>query len=184
MPSFSSMDGGVYRRPKVQEFPCKFVEKPTLRYHKQADPNIKEELESNLEYAQQFMLLLIEIYHNEIEEFRKQKCFPVPDDVNAFTKKYLEECDIVSCFVKDNYDQTGQQEDVQSTDDMFTLFKSYAKEVVADKSKDIKWFRKQLKNNYKIDRCKKGVYRDHWVTYGLKEKEKDCMIDDKNEVAE
>ena len=102
LPTFSSMDGGVYRRPKVQEFPCKFVEKPILRYHKKADPNIKE-------YVQQFMLLLIEIYHNKIEKFREDKCFPIPDDVDAITKKYLEECDIVSCFVKDNYDQTGQQ---------------------------------------------------------------------------
>jgi putative DNA primase/helicase len=65
IPELNTFDGGIARRTRIVNLSFKFVENPRMAHEKQLDTTLKHKFESNVEYAQQFMILLLE-YYNEI----------------------------------------------------------------------------------------------------------------------
>lgn len=63
MPNMDANDEAMWTRARVIDFPYKFVDCPTEPHHKQKDKTLKEKLEADPKWAENFMLLLLEKYY-------------------------------------------------------------------------------------------------------------------------
>jgi len=180
MPNLSSMDGGVMRRPLVQEFPFQFVQAPIPNSHQKLwDTSLKEKFKNDRRYAQQLFLVLMGVYHDEIQGFREGNKMPIPPDVQAKTDEYREENNETLSFLRDMYEITGSPEDIVLLDEMFTSFRYSSTSSSSFAAKDKKWFKKQLMaNQIRVEKYTKRdpKFRMKQVVVGVKERLMDMFM--------
>ena len=166
--NFTSFDDGIARRLKTIRFPFKFVSNPTLPHEKKVNENLKNDFERD-EYKQQFMLLLLDTYKQNI---MGKKDFPVPKEVNESTNDYLEGQDNVKTFISSSYDS-----DPDSVILLKTIEDHYFREFTEKRQKG--WFASQLKRlNFDVQKSKsRDDTRDKMVVRGLKEKQQFIIED-------
>lgn len=176
IPSLSNFDGGIARRLRIIELIYKFVENPRLNHEKKLDTTLKKKFDSDVRYHQQFMLILME-YYNENVKGNKNKLI-TPPHVLEKTQNYLKTQDAVGEFIREYFDITDNMADQILSSELFNIFKSseYGRDCILEKNK----FSEQLEglglsktgqNN--IPRNKRGVF---WVK--LKEKQVEIQDDD------
>ncbi len=120
IPKVSKIDGGVIRRLRVIEFPFQFVERPGLPHERKGDPEVKRTKVHSLVWRQQFMRALIYLY---IKRVKPLDYLGMPDGVAASSKAYLDNCNPIAVWLKDNYDITGNENDTLGAREAFTTFK-------------------------------------------------------------
>lgn len=119
LPNLSSFDGGVARRLKVVPYPYQFVLEPSMDHHRPMDTSLTKKF-STVEYAQQFMLMLIEQFQ---ERLVGEQPIAFPDAANEVTAEYMEEEDCVGAFLQQTVVQTGNSEDVIFAATLYGVFK-------------------------------------------------------------
>lgn len=172
-PSLNGFDNGLCRRLKNVEFPYKFTDNPVLPHEKEADPTLKSKFDSDIEYRQQFMLLILEYYTAHI---RNKISIHIPEKVEEFTREYLHQNNVVGQFLSECCDVTNCDDDVISADDLYQEFKMSP----VFNGKDKRWFSVQMGvNSYKSQKCKaRSPLRDKYVYTGIKLKEPECEVVD------
>jgi P4 family phage/plasmid primase-like protien len=172
-PALSDFDGGIARRLKNVEFPHKFVETPQLPHERQGDLGLKKRIEQDVGYAQQFMLMLLENYRNNIAGGRK---FETPARVEQYTKEYLDANNKVGAFLAESCEVTNNDNDIILTKDLFDIFKT--SDFYEGKGKD-NFVEHMGQCGFKSTKHKKkGQFRDKYVLYGLKVKDGYGFVDD------
>jgi P4 family phage/plasmid primase-like protien len=114
LPGIKSNDGGIWRRLLVLAWGSKFVvvdkngkyEGRDLQEHE--FPRVKD-LNSKFDLWKDRLLWYLLNYHYEPD---KNKCYQIPDEVTAHTKRYREQCDTYAEFIRENYVETGDKHDV------------------------------------------------------------------------
>lgn len=119
LPNLSNFDGGIARRMKVIPYPHQFVNEPTLEHHRKIDLQLGQRLGS-VEYAQQYMLILIERFK---ERLAGHRVIHVPATADECTNEYMEEEDSVGEFVRTMIIQTGDPTDRVGVSELYTRFK-------------------------------------------------------------
>jgi hypothetical protein len=71
---------------RIVNLPFKFVENPHMAHEKQLDTTLKQKFESDVKYAQQCMLLLLDYYNKKVKDVNKLN---TPDEVMFKTNEYL-----------------------------------------------------------------------------------------------
>lgn len=172
-PALSDFDMGIARRLKNVEFPYKFVENPQSPHERQGDAGLKRRIDNDIRYAQQFMLLLLENYRNNIEGDKK---FDTPTRVEAFTKEYLDANNAIGKFLKEHCVVTNSENDMVLTKMLFEEFRASDHYT----QKDIKHFVEHMGQcGFKSVRCTKRSCSFHTkqVFYGITIKTPDIMIE-------
>jgi phage/plasmid-associated DNA primase len=121
-PLLSGFDAAVARRLKFIPFNNKFVDvvdakKPLERLK---DTGLRKRFETT-EYAQQYMLLLLEYFHKNVHGNKK---FAIPMDVEKYTNDYLGDEDVVKNFIDTLCVQTDDKKDRVSSKDLYDAFRS------------------------------------------------------------
>jgi len=159
-PKLSGTDGGVRRRLRVIRFPHQFVEIPKLKHDRQIDKDFADEFKSNVEYHQEFMLMLIEYY---AKYKRANYIIPIPEEVREETEEYLNANNHLRLFIEEYYDE--DKEGMVPWNSFYADFNiKYPK---GNKSKkDIK---RELENmGYSVEKSNKALYRNRVCVFGLK----------------
>jgi P4 family phage/plasmid primase-like protien len=120
IPELNNFDGGIARRMRIVNLPFKFVENPHMAHEKQLDTTLKHKFESNVEYAQQFMILLLEYYNKNVKNVNK---LYTPDEVMYKTNEYLKTQDAVGQFIVETYEITNSDKDRVKSADLYQEFK-------------------------------------------------------------
>lgn len=118
--------GGLKRRLKTVNFPNLFVDRnPTRENEKRADPNLKTRLKDNVEYRQQYMIILLEYVKKLMENDER---ILVPEAIELNTRQLIRQQDYYQEFVDSRLEITGNKDDVMSFDEIFIEYKDYYKE--------------------------------------------------------
>jgi P4 family phage/plasmid primase-like protien len=110
IPELSKIDGGISRRLRVVEFKYKFLDETDPiydkknPYHKLIDRSINEKFGDDMRYRQAFAKILCENWKNNVKHLTSM-CSP--KEVLEASKSFIEECNDVLKFIRDNYDITG-----------------------------------------------------------------------------
>jgi P4 family phage/plasmid primase-like protien len=137
MPLLSDVDAGFARRLDVVDFAYKFVDAPKLANEKQIDFDLDQYFKTDVRYAQQFMLMLVNATSQIVDGI------PKPQEVLAATNEYLCDNDKVRAFISENVEKTNQKSDLIKSSDMYTKFKRS----LLFNGKNDTWFKGQMKNN-------------------------------------
>jgi putative DNA primase/helicase len=108
IPELNNFDGGIARRIRIVNLPFKFVENPHMAYKKQLDTTLKHKFESDVKYAQQCMLILLDYYNIKVKNVNK---LYTPDEVMVKTNEYLTSQDAVGQFINETYENTNSDKD-------------------------------------------------------------------------
>lgn len=130
MPNLSSFDGGVARRLKVVPYPFQFVAEPTLDHHRPMDTALTKKFSSE-EYAQQFMLMLIEQFQDRLAG---EQPIHYPEAANEVTAEYMDEEDTVGDFLRQAVVQTGCPDDVVYSAVLYSMYKEGGHDAKGDVS--------------------------------------------------
>lgn len=164
-PKLSGTDGGVKRRLRVIRFPYQFVETPKLKHERQINKDYADEFKDNVEYHQEFMLMLIECY---AEYKQANYIIPIPDEVRRETDEYLDANNHLKLFIEDHYEEDA--DGIVAWEEFQQEFKREYPKVNKSK-KDIK---RELEDmGYEVKRCKARTQphlRDRECVFGLKMK--------------
>lgn len=174
----------VRRRLRIINFPFNFVAKPNplMENEKLMDTEIKNLFQDDVNYHQQFMLMLLEIY----KEYRESGfVVNTPESVVDATEEYLDENNFVKNFICENYDiDRKNTEYVALSNDVYTAFTSWGKTNGAPKINQGS-FKEQLnalgfKTGKYTQRGKiNGVsYKDRMVVYGIRSQNDMVDVDD------
>jgi len=158
-PSLNDFDGGICRRLSVVDFPFKFVDKPIRDMEKPIDITLEHTFKTNIVYAQEFMLMLLEnLPENSIHK---------PEEVLEETNSYLENNNLVKKFITEYLIITGNRDDMISSSEMFQLFQRSPH----NNKNTIQWFKEQMKHNgLKAEKkTTRGAYYFNMVYFGVKE---------------
>jgi P4 family phage/plasmid primase-like protien len=120
IPDLNSSDDGIGRRMRIVNLPFKFVENPHMAHEKKLDTTLKHKFESDVEYAQQFMILLLEYYNKNVKNVNK---LYTPDEVMVKTNEYLTSQDGVGQYMNQTYEITNSDKDRVKSADLFQEFK-------------------------------------------------------------
>lgn len=109
IPQLSSLDGGGIRRVVVIRFPNQFVakEKISKPNHRLGDPDVKDIKCKSVEWRDEFMLMLTEIYA-EIKEF---KSLPRPKNIEDATSDYIDTNNTLKEWLAKYYEITNVETD-------------------------------------------------------------------------
>lgn len=119
LPNLSSFDGGIARRLKVVPYPYQFVQEPTMEHHRIMDTGLGKQF-NTVEYAQQFMLLLLEQFRNRL---LGEKEIHYPETANEVTMEYMEDEDCVGEFLRYSVVRTGNPQDQVDAALLYGTFK-------------------------------------------------------------
>jgi phage/plasmid-associated DNA primase len=153
IPNLSGCDGGMERRLEILEFPWLFKDDPdpTKPKHKPytfgPDVDVKQKFAED-GYGSQFMLLLLEFYENHIKGNNPQKYKP-PENVNLYTKKYMEQQDTIGLFIEEHCVQPKEGETWK-----------------INECTKISEFYIEYKRVYGNDAIAKGLFRDQMLDLG------------------
>jgi len=121
-----AQDGGFLRRYKGINFPNRFIDgEPKNPNEFKADPNLKTKLKDNVEYRQQYMLIMLEYCARYIEKDEKIK---IPDAIERYSRHLVQQYDVFTEFLETCMETTGDKNDVLSAKDMYDEFKCYYRE--------------------------------------------------------
>jgi len=123
IPRLSKVDSAIIDTMRVINFPFKFSDNPIGPTQKKQDRTIKERFE-RLEYRQQFMLMLIKCFHNEVES---KKILDEPTAVKEKTSDYFRDGDIFRSWLSNNIKITGVPRDKELCSDVLADFRSFAR---------------------------------------------------------
>lgn len=101
IPALNGLTGGTERRLRLVPFPMQFKENPVLANERKADAELKNVKCRSNEWRDAFILMLIETYH----EISHLTSIPQPADVKAKTREYIEDCNPVGNWFKENYEK-------------------------------------------------------------------------------
>jgi len=99
-PKLSKMDQGIIRRIKVVNYPNSFVAEPKKPNERQININLKNEI--NNEFINEFMLLLLDIAKNNIDQPLVQ-----PKDVLEETNEYFDANNPVKAWINERLEITN-----------------------------------------------------------------------------
>jgi phage/plasmid-associated DNA primase len=180
--AFTENDGGIRRRMKNVLFPNTFVDPKT--YQEKADKNafiklkditILDDFRNNPALKMEYMRIIIDTYMNYLHGDRP---LPISEKHEHFTEEYLENTNPIADYFSqtDRYVITNDMDDVVLLSEVYKDYEEmYKKRAMSDKM-----FSKNIKHmNLDVVKSKKsGVFRDKRVIVGVKEIQKDCIIDD------
>jgi P4 family phage/plasmid primase-like protien len=115
-PELSKVDDAIGKSLKIIEFPYQFVNEPVYEYQKTIDTTIKAKFEDNMNYRQQFMLILLE-YHKTYIHGNQHIADPM--EVQEATKEYLEENNPLMGWLSQTFDFTNSNDDRVKVDDLY-----------------------------------------------------------------
>ena len=130
------------RRLRVIDFPFKFVDNPVKSYERPLDNTLKEKFR-DIRYAQQYMLILLDHYRDNI---KGNKIFSVPEKVKVSTEETCNENDLITTYINEALEYTGSENDKIRLAD---LFKDFSKHNIGCGIK-ITYFRQVLKRDYNV----------------------------------
>jgi len=126
-----AQDGGFLRRYKGVNFPNRFVDREPKKDNEfRADPNLKTKLKDNIQYRQQYMIILLEYVRKYIQNDEK---IPIPELVEKNTKQILRAQDYFSEFVDVWLEVTGEEAHTMTIKELIDEFKLYYNEYVGPK---------------------------------------------------
>ncbi len=101
LPNLTQIDGGIKRRARMVEFTTQFKnETSDHRYVEKKDVGLKQRLQRNKKYRQQYMLILIEYYNKYIKDDDSGE-IETPQIIKDFTDNYIYDNDIFGQFLKE-----------------------------------------------------------------------------------
>lgn len=161
-PVLSGTDGGVKRRLRIIRFPYKFVETPQLKHERQMIKGLEEEFIDNVEYHQEFMLMLIECY---AKYKQANYIIPTPEEVTRETEEYLNANNHLKNFIEENY-----EEDANGLV-LWEEFQQEFKRKYPKVNKPKKDLERELEEiGYEVKKSNKVQHRNHKCVFGLKMK--------------
>jgi P4 family phage/plasmid primase-like protien len=173
-PDTNGFDQGFAQRLEIIPFIFKFCENPKGEFEKQVS-DIKKKFTDEIKYAEQFMLILLQVYSESIKGGKRPI---VPPEVLEATKEYLESINSVGNFITETFEVTNNKNDVVLVSEAFQLFKEYNKDTILKRNQ----FKQQMATNGFKDKKYNSEcdFRGSYVFDGLKMKEnnKQCEIKD------
>ena len=158
-------DGGMERRLLNIPFNKKFSKDPQ-KGELPMNQDIKTKFQNDVEYHQQFMLMLLDEY----QRYKEDGCnIDIPEEVTALTSKYIKSNNVIRQFLDLGYDITNDETDMVESIDVYIAFK--ASDMYNNLNKPD--FKKEMveKNGFGYKRFKgAGAFRDKCVYTGLKVK--------------
>jgi P4 family phage/plasmid primase-like protien len=128
IPKFTTFAQAEARRTKIVDYPFTFVDNPKLPHEKKIDEHLSHKF-SDTKYLQQYMLILLEKYEKCIKgEHGKGKPIQTPEKVNAVTKQFFNEQDVVGQFIDACLDRTDNTKDKVEKKDMYCRFIEHLKD--------------------------------------------------------
>jgi len=121
IPKFTTFKEAEAARTKVINYPFSFVLDPKKPYEKQIDLHLESKVR-DVRWAQQNMLILLEIYN---ERVRGRQAIPTPDKVNIVTNNFHSECDVVGQFIEQQLELVDDTKARIAKKDMYDEFMSY-----------------------------------------------------------
>jgi P4 family phage/plasmid primase-like protien len=123
IPKFTTFQEAEAARTKIINYPFSFVNDPNPNkpYEKQIDLHLESKVR-DVRWAQQNMLILLEIYN---ERVRGRQAIPTPDKVNIVTKNFHSECDVVAQFIDQQLELVDDTKARIAKKDMYDEFMSY-----------------------------------------------------------
>lgn len=118
-PELSKADDAIGKTLKIIEFPYQFVASPSQEYERLADTQMKANFDKNIQYRQQFMLLLLEYFKKFVHG---GKFITEPIEVENATKEYMEENNPVAVWLKENFFLTYQPNDEVTSEALYDMF--------------------------------------------------------------
>jgi P4 family phage/plasmid primase-like protien len=114
IPKMTKIDGGIERRMKIINFPFKFVGEDKIKetFHRLGDPDVKDKHCKSVEWRDEFILMLTEIY----QKIKALKSLPPPSSVAEASNEYMDENNCLKSWLenyeitKDDKDQIGATE--------------------------------------------------------------------------
>lgn len=175
-PSLSDFDLGIARRLLTIFFPNKFVTDPKLPNERLGNTGLKQELDDNIKWRQNFMHILLKVYGEHVQG---DKVFETPKAVREFTDEYLSANNKVGSFLAECCEVTNNKDDIILTKTLFEVF--LGSEHYNDKNHDN--FKEHMEMlGYKATVHKKrDQYRDKKVFYGIKTKSNCAIVDEEEE---
>lgn len=169
-PSLNDFDNGICRRLSIVEFPYKFVENPVLPNEKKMDMQLDDLFERNIEYRQQFMLLLLCYHHQYRGSVTK------PYEVIKDTEEYLADNNVIKTYMEHRINITNNNDNCISAQELYNDFKH------SDlfNAKDNRWFKEQLKINGLVSKKKttRGIHYNCMVYFGVQFKDSNDLNQD------
>ena len=172
IPELNNFDGGIARRMRIVNLPFKFVEIPRMAHEKQLDTTLKHKFESDVEYAQQFMILLLEYYNKNVKNVNK---LYTPDEVMLKTNEYLTSQDAVGQFLIETYDITNSDKDRVKSGDLYQEFK-YSEFCGETSVSNVKFTEQMISKGMVKKKFTDGAY---WIM--MKKKKVVCQINEDEE---
>ena len=118
-------DGGFMRRFVGIHFPNKFVDGEPKRPNEfRRDPKLKEVIKTNLDWKQQYMILLLEYLRTYIDS---GEVLPIPESVKRRSRELLSGQDPVEEFIRSEISVTSDDKDTLLRKDLYTAFQDYVK---------------------------------------------------------
>jgi phage/plasmid-associated DNA primase len=122
-------DGGFIRRYVGINFPNRFVmHEPKKVNEFRADPNLKPKLKDNIQYRQQYMLILLDYVKMYIANNQK---LVIPQLVSMNSSRMLKNQDSYSEFLEEQIEITENACDGIIIRDLFSMFKDYYQEHIS-----------------------------------------------------
>jgi phage/plasmid-associated DNA primase len=122
-------DGGFIRRYVGINFPNRFVMyEPKKANEFKADPNLKSKLKDNVQYRQQYMLILLEYVKKYIANNQK---LVIPALISMNSSRVLKNQDCYSEFIGDMIEITECADDGIILRDLFAIFRDYYQEHIS-----------------------------------------------------
>jgi len=119
-------DGGFMRRFVGIHFPNKFLKdgEPKRPNEFKSDPTLKEKIKTNLEWKQQYMLILLDY----LKQYREAgETLAIPSSIQQRTRELLSGQDPVDEFMREELVATGSRADIVSRKDLYAGFQEYVK---------------------------------------------------------
>jgi phage/plasmid-associated DNA primase len=123
IPNITSTGPAMIKRFNCIHFDYNFVDNPTEPHHKQIDTKLKDDINLDDRYCQQFVLMLIEHIKDKVDE----EAIFIPKCVEEYTMQYIDDCDNVTGFLAE-YTQCDHAYGVKKMD----LYKKYKEQHGAD----------------------------------------------------
>jgi putative DNA primase/helicase len=118
IPKFSKYDRGIERRTRCVHLPTRFVQHPTNENESKIDETLKSRIDSDESWKYGLLGLLL----NTLKSLQG-KSLEMPEEVVAFTEKYLLENNPVGAWLKKYYDRTGSRSDIVQRTELYNQFK-------------------------------------------------------------
>ena len=125
IPEMPPHDGGVWRRMVIIEFKSKFTRKPK-------EPNefpLDDQLSNKMtHWSEIFMSLLIDVYWTRYKKYGLK----LPGEIEKFTKEIQAQNDLYLEFIDDNLEQTKENNDLLSMNELYDEFKVWYEETFSN----------------------------------------------------